>query len=452
MRRLSLALFLLAAPAAAQSFTLSLPGTLVDAAAVTGPGGRPGVALLLAAGRDGKGAKSLLFLDPERRSLQRLIDNLHEEVNAVVAFDLAGGGAAGPLAGMPGVIFAPAGGGGARKVLDEARVDLRSVTGDVAGRPWLPAAHTGLLELFEHGAGGALQHRTVFQLPVKAEKQRWGLRLSSPPVTLLPGDPPLFAVGPEVAGRRRLQTLLIPAAGGETLESWSLLPADERLMDDWRYLRVDGVPMLAATSFQKIGVFAKKRFRLFTLGRDRSRKGSAPILAFETDCPLWFPLDAASADADGDGHQDLVLVHPGGLRGKELLVTLYHGLGNGRFDPKPRSWKLGAETHDWLYGPDLTGDGVPDLLVYAGDRLFLYAGDAKSSRPLSGRPVWAVAVPGAPKDDPRIDEEGPPEDQSRGPNRTRFVQAFALPGGSRLALAQGFQKDGKTVLTVLWKR
>jgi hypothetical protein len=425
----------------------------VDAAGVTGPNGRPGVALLLAANRDGKGAKSLLFLDPERRSLQRLVDNLHEEVNAVAAFDLAGNGVAGPLAGMPGVIFAPVGGGGARKVLDEAKVDLRSVTGETAGRPWLAAAHTGLLELFERnaGGGGSLQHRTVFQLPVKAEKQRWGLRLSSPPVTLLPGDPPLFAVGPEVGGRRRLQTILIPAAGGETLESWSLLPADERLMDDRRYLRIDGVPMLTATSFQKIGVFAKKRFRLFTLGRDRSRKGSAPILAFETDCPLWYPLDAASADADGDGHQDLVLVHPGGLRGKELLVTVYRGLGNGRFDPKPRSWKLGAETHDWLYGPDLTRDGVPDLLVYAGDRLLLYAGDAKASRPLAGRPIWSVAVPGSPKREVEV-EVGESENDAPGPNRLRLLKAFVLPGGGQLAFAQGFQKDGKTVLTVAWRR
>ncbi|MEA2604787.1 MAG: FG-GAP-like repeat [Acidobacteriota bacterium] len=423
----------------------------MDAAGVTGPSGRPGVALLLAAGRDGKGAKSLLFLDPERKSLQRLIDNLHEEVNAVVAFDLAGGGVTGPLAGMPGEIFAPAGGGGARRVLNESKVDLRSVTGDVAGRPWLPAAHTGLLELFDRGSGGTLQHRTVFQLPVKAEKQRWGLRLSSPPVTLLPGDPPLFAVGPEVAGRRRLQTILVPATGGETVESWSLLPADERLMYDRRYLRIDGVPMLAATSFQKIGVFAKKRFRLYLLGRDRSRKGSAPTLAFETDCPLWYPLDAASADADGDGHQDLVLVHPVGLRGKELLVNVYRGLGNGRFDPKPRSWKLGAETTDWLYGSDLTGDGVPDLLVYAGDRLFLYAGDAKASRPLGGRPLWALAVPGAPKNEPLNDEEGTPEDETRGPNRSRFIQAFTLPGGGRVAFAQGFQKDGKTTLTVVWR-
>ncbi|HSS50535.1 MAG TPA: hypothetical protein VLX28_16485, partial [Thermoanaerobaculia bacterium] len=251
----------------AQTFSLSLPGTLISATGVTGPSGRPGVALLLAARRDGKGAKSLLFLDRERRSLQRWIDTLHEETNVVTAFDLTGKGVAGPLAGMPGVIFAPAGGGAARKVLNESNVDLRSVAGRSMGRPWIPAAHTGLLELFERGDGGTLKHHGVYQLPVKAERQRWGLRLSSPPVTLLPGDPPIFAAGPQVAGRRRIETILIPLDGTSPVEAWSLLPGEERLMNlDRRYQRFDGVPMLAATSFDKLGVFAKKRFRLYLLG------------------------------------------------------------------------------------------------------------------------------------------------------------------------------------------
>jgi len=446
-------LILLPAALSAQTFSLSLPGTLVSATGVTGPTGRPGVALLLAAGKDGKGAKSLLFLDPERRSLQRWIDNLHEETNAVVAFDLAGKGVAGPLAGMPGAIFAPAGGGAARKVLNESNVDLRSVAGSATGRPWIPAAHTGLLELFERGAGGALQHHGVYQLPVKAEKQRWGLRLSSPPVTLLPGEPPLFVVGPQVAGRRRIETILIPLDGTVQQEAWSLLPGEERLMmSDRRYLRFDGTPALAATSFDKIGVFAKKRFRLYLLGRDRSRKGSPPTLAFETDCPLWFPLDSVSADADGDGHQDLVIVHAAGLQGKELQVTAYHGIGGGHFDSRPRHWKLADQPTDWLYGPDLTGDGVPDLLVLVGDRLLLYPGDPKGSRPLAGRPIWAVTVPGAPKPDARGEFDAGGSDQAPSPNRERLITVHELPGGGRVALLRGAQKDGKTVLTVVWRK
>jgi FG-GAP-like repeat len=443
-----LILLLLASATAAQPFTVPLPGTLVSAAAVTGPGGRSGVALLVAARRDGKGAKTLLFLDPERRALERLA-GLHEEVNAVTAFDLDGNGAAVPVAGMPGALFTPSGGGGVRKVLEEANVDLRSVAGDTAGRPWIPAARAGLLELLGPAPGGALARGASFPLPVKAERPRWGLRLTSPPVTLLPGGPPLFAAGPEPAGRRRLQTLLIPADGSPTVEAWSLLPAGERLMSDRRYLRVDGTPVLAATTFDKLGVFARKRFRLFVLGRDRSRQGSAPTLAFETGCPLWYPLDAMAADADGDGRQDLVVVHPEGLRGRELLVAAYRGLGGGRFNPNPRRWKLNAEATDWVYGPDLTGDGAPDLAVLAGDRLLLYPGDHKGSRPLAGRPAGSFQVAGAPKSDDGQQDEESIDDEAAGPVRERYLQVLDLPGGGRIVLARGAQQDGRSVVTVV---
>lgn len=454
-------LFVLAAAAAAQvhtvragafeASTLSLPGFLVQAAGVTGPGGRPGVALLLSGQKDRKGPKSLFFYDPERRTFERLAAGLHEEVNAVAGFDLAGNGALSPVAGMPGVLFAPAA-GGARKVLESLAIDLRSVTGSTAGRPWIPVAHTGTIELFApaSGGGGGLARRGSFPLPVQAERLRWGLRLASPPVTLLPGDPPLFAAGPREQGRRRVQTVLLPADGAAAFESWSLLPTGERLMDV-QYLRVDGAPAMAAITLEKIGVFAKKRVRLFLLNRDRSRKGSGPALAVETDCPLWFQLDATAADADGDGRQDLVLAHPGGLRGRELLVSAYRGLGNGKFDADPRRWKLNDEPTDWLYGWDLTGDGIPDFLVYAGDHLLLYPGDPKGSRPLAGRPLWSFPIPGAPKQDKKGDEDelgGEPP----GPERERSLEALSLPGGGRIVLARGAQQDGRTVITFVVKR
>ncbi len=437
----------------AQTFTTPLPGTLVRATAATGPEGRPGIALLVAANKDGKGAKTLLFLDPERRALTRLATGLHEEVNTVVGFDLSGAGspaAAAPIAGMPGVLFT-ANGGGARKVLDEPNVDLRSVMGSFLGRPWIAAARSGLLELFGVVSGGGLTRQKTFPLPVKAERQRWGLRLTSPPVTLLTGEPALFAVGPQEVGRGRIQTLLLPA-DGEAFESWSRLPAGERLVSDRRYLRVDGAPALAATSFEKIGILARKRFRLFLLDRDRSRKGSGPTFSADTDCPLWFPLDPEAVDADGDGRQDLVLIHPSGMRGHEVIVSAYRGLGGGRFDPKPRRWKLDDEAWDWHYGRDLTGDGVPDLLLYVKNRLLLYPGDAKGPRPLAGRPAWSVAVTGAPNREVRVEVGDNPDAKSNGPGRDRLVQGFDLPGGSRAALAQGSQKDGKSVLTVVWRR
>ncbi|HEY4595861.1 MAG TPA: VCBS repeat-containing protein [Thermoanaerobaculia bacterium] len=430
-----------------EAATVSLPGFLVQAAGVTGPGGRPGVALLLANQKDLKGPKSLWLFDPERHALERLAAGLHEEVNAVAGFDLDGNGAPAPVVSMPGVIFAPAG-GRAREVMESQAIDLRSVAGSGPGRLWIPVAHTGVLELLASGPGGTLARKASFPLPVRAEKQRWGVRLSSPPVSLLPGDPPLFAAGPEAEGRRRLKTVLQPADGTAAFEAWSLLPAGERMVGDYAYLRLDGAPVLAVASFEKIGVFAKKRFRLFPLNRDRSRKGSPPAFATETDCPLWFPLDATAADVDGDGRQDLVLAHPNGLRGKELLVSAYHGLGNGKFDPNPRRWKLGEAVTDWSYGADWTGDGLPDLLVYVGDHLLLYPGEAKGSRPLAGKALWSFPVPGAPKREQRNDEdaEGP------GPERERSLELLELPGGGKIAFARGAQKDGRTVLTFVERR
>jgi len=435
-----------------EASTLSLPGYLVQSAGVTGPGGRPGVALLLSGQKDRKGPKSLYFYDPAAKSFTRLAAGLHEEVNAVTGFNLGGDGALAPVAGMPGVLFTAAG-GRPRQILESPAIDLRSVAGSLEGRPWIPVARTGLLELLGP-SGGSLARQGSFPLPVRAERQKWGLRLSSPPVTLLPADPPLFAAGPRQEGRRRVQTVLVPADGSGSYESWALLPpADERLLErDARYLRVDGAPMLALTTLEKIGVFAKKRFRLFALNRDRSRKGAGPLLAVETDCPLWFPLDATAADADGDGRQDLVLVHPGGLRGKELIVTAYRGSGGGRFDPDPRRWKLNDEATDWLYGPGLAGDGAPALLVYAGDHLLFYEGDPKGSRPLAGRPLWSFPIPGAPKKDRKGGGGNDAEGQAPGPERERFLEVLDLPGRGRIALALGAQGDGRTVVTFVAKR
>jgi hypothetical protein len=405
------------------------------------------VALLLSAQKDRKGVKSLWLFDPERRTLERLAAGLHEEVNSVTGFDLDGNGSLAPVAGMPGVLFTPSG-GRPRRVLEEEAIDLRSVTGSGPGRPWIPVAHTGVLELLGPAPGGTLARKASFPLPVKAAKQRWGVQLSSPPVSVLPGDPPLFAAGPEAEGRRRLKTVLQPADGSAPFDAWSLLPAGERMVGDYAYLRLDGAPVLAVASFDKIGVFAKKRFRLFPLSRDRSRKGSPPAFATDTDCPLWFPLDATTADVDGDGRQDLVLVHPGGLRGKELLVSAYHGLGNGRFDPNPKRWKLGEPVTGWRYGADLTGDGLPDLLVYVGDHMLLYPGEAKGGRPLSGKALWSFPVSGAPKREQRSEEDA----EAPGAEQERFLEVLELPGGGWIAFARGAQKDGRTVLTFIERR
>jgi hypothetical protein len=400
-----------------ETLTAPLPGTLLRAAPARDLQGRPGVALLVSAGKDK--AKSLWFFDPERRTLERMAGSLHEEVNSLAAVDLDGDGAATPVAGMPGAAFTPVGGGGVREVLEEPRVDLRSVAGHSLGSGWpqglafVPAARAGLVELLAPGADGRLARRASFPLPLRAERPRWGLRLTSPPVSLVPGGTgPLLAAGPEVHGRRRLKSLIFDPAGGEPVESWSLLPGEERLVDK-RYLRIDGRPVLAVGTIEKIGIFVKKRFRLFWVERDRSRRGTAPALAVETDCPLWHDLVPFAADADGDGHKDVALVHPEGMQGKDLVLALYRNLGNGRFEARPRRTKLEVSARDWHWGTDLSGDGIPDLLVLAGDRLHLYPG-TREGRPVASRPDWSIPLGGRKKSEEDKERPGDDEDDEPG--------------------------------------
>ncbi|MFY9820646.1 MAG: hypothetical protein WAM82_04640, partial [Thermoanaerobaculia bacterium] len=61
-------------------------------------------------------------------------------------------------------------------------------------------------------------------------------------------------------------------------------------------------------------------------------------------------------------------------------------------------------------------------------------------------------VPGAPKPDVRGEPDGGGADRAPGPNDERLLTVHELPGGGRVALFQGAQKDGKTVLTVFWRK
>jgi hypothetical protein len=433
--------------------TVPLPGVLLRAVPSRDLAGRPGLALLVASGKDQK-ARSLLFFDPARRAVDKLADGLHEESNVLAAFDFDGDGSATPVVGLPGALWVPTAGGGKRQLLERAHLDLRSLAGDglglswPAGLPWIPAARAGLLELLAPGPGGGLQTQASFPLPLKAERPRWGIRLTSPPVTLLGGRggvAPLFAVGPETHGKRRLKTLLL-SPGGEPVESWSLLPGDERLIDK-RPLWLDGRPALAVTTLEKIGIFAKKRFRLFWLERDRSRKGTAPVLAVETDCPLWFPVDTVAADADGDGREDLGLVHPEGMGGGDLQLSVFHNEGN-RFAARPRRIKLSLEPRAWHWGADFTRDGTPDLLVLGGGKLQLFPGEAKGGRPVAARAAWSVAVG---KEKSKKDQEDDREDRD-GPDAGGgwAVEVVDVEGdGVPEILARGEEGEDRSVLMVV---
>jgi FG-GAP-like repeat len=66
------------------------------------------------------------------------------------------------------------------------------------------------------------------------------------------------------------------------------------------------------------------------------------------------PLAIATADMNGDGHPDAVLVN--GLRPNGVAVLLGDGAGGFR-----RSIFPGGHRSQWVIAADLDGDGVPDV-------------------------------------------------------------------------------------------
>lgn len=457
--KLLLPFLLLAAPGvnvatsgAAETLTIELPGEILRMAPAHDPAGRPGLALLVALGQ----AKSLWFLDPAAHAVEQLAFGLHEEVSALTAFDLDGDGRATPVLGMPGVLFAPDGKGGVTRVFAEAHADLLSVlprSPFSATLPWIPIAKSGRAALLAADGNGGLVRIRTFDLPQTAERSRWGLRLTSPPVSLLaregPGEPPLIAAGPEPVGKRRLKSLLFGPAGSDPIEAWSLLPADEQLLPDWAYLDFGGRPALAVATLERLGIFAKKRLRMFFLERDRTRKGRLPVFAFATGCALWQRLDLAAVDANRDGRRDLVLVHPSGLRGKDLEVLVFERL-EGRFAPRPRRASVSVEAQDFRFGADLTGDGVPDLAVLADGKASAYAGEPMG-KVLASRPLWSVAVAGLAKKEgsgARKDDDFDPEIVE-----DRSLAVFDLDGDGRAeVVVRGEPMGGKTAVTVIRTR
>jgi hypothetical protein len=371
-----------------------LPGHLLAKALARGADGRRSILVLTTpddpkAVLAPKGPRSVYLIDPERAGApRRLLDGLPAETNALAALDLDGDGAEESLLGEPGKLFTvgtPEAVTAPRLLLEASGLDLREWSPD---RPQIfQAAEMGRLRTWRL-EGGRLVPGPESALPVRASRERQALRLSSLPVTPVP---PVQAIGPEENGKVRLRTVLLGADGART-EMWEQLPGRENV-DGFRYVALDGRPVLIVTTSDadKIGVFAKQRFRLFPLAADRSRAGTPPSLAFETESHRWFPVDPVLLDLDHDGKQDLVVVQPEGLGGGDLVIDTFFGQGNGRFE-KPRRLKLGnLDARSWSYGRDITGDGVADLVTVASKTgLHVFAGTADPRRDLLDRRVRQV--------------------------------------------------------------
>jgi hypothetical protein len=373
-----------------------LPGHLLAVATPRGAGGHRRLLALTTpddpkATQAPEGPRSLYLIDPERAGApRRLLDGLPEKSNALDVVDLDGDGADEILLGEPGKLWtlgSPDAPTAPRLLLEATGLDLH--------RGRFQAVAMGRLRTWKLD-GGRLVPGPEQALPVHAARDGQSLRLWSLPVTAV-GD--LQAVGPEENGKTRLRTILLGPDGQRT-DTWSQLPGREKV-DSFRYLALDGRPALIVTTSDadKIGIFAKQRFRLFLLGADRTRSGRPPSLAFETASHRWFPVEPVLLDLDKDGKQDLVVFQPEGLGGGDFVIDTFFGQGSpgsGRFE-RPRRLKLNnLEARSWRYGEDVTGDGVADLLTISKTGLRVFAGTSDPRRDLlDRRPGQTVDLGGA---------------------------------------------------------
>lgn len=308
-------------------------------------------------------------------------------------------------------------------------------------------------------------------LPVSTTRSAGALNLSSPVVRPVPPPLPfagsdsnpqgstgsqsasaspssrLIALGPEPFGEDRLHTLLLDPAHphDEAVESWSLLPGPEKLIES-TLLRIDGRPALAVTtrSAEKLSLFKEKWLRVFFLEADRTKRGHVPVLAVETRINLWQPTEPVAIDVDRDGRQDLVLPYWKGLKNSHLVLDTYLRKEDGSFERSPRSTSFEVEdaNRSFLdFGHDLDGDGIADVVIMTKEALQVYPGWSRSSHGgdlVEHTPRWSLHLRPAsilrvnmPNDDGeggsvRLSTEGDaaPTDP-RATNRPRFVDLDA---------------------------
>lgn len=450
-----LILVLGAAPLAAgapEMRAVSLPGPPLAMTPARNFQGAPGLALLFAEGEE----RSLHFLDPATGRLEVLAASLPKEAASLHSVDFGNGPRL--LVGGRGVLYGVGQDGGLEKLLEDPGFEpgsLRGVTTTLKGA--LPVARAGRLDLLLP-SGSSLATRASFPLPVKAERKSWGLSLTSPSVSVLPGageEPALFAAGPVAHGKRRLLTLLFSPAGGDPVEAWSQLPAEE-VLDKSVFLRLDGRPALMVSTYEKIGVFQKKRVRVFFLEKDRSRGGAPPVLAAETECPAWGRLDVVAADMDGDGRQDVALICDRGIVDRSLRVAVHRNLGGGKLEARARIWDQEMEARDWLLAPGLTADGRPGLLVSNQEGLVVYGSEAKGSRPLTPKPVRTLALEALAPERVHTIAVGPGADREEAKalathtREVRSLQKMDVTGdGQEEIVIRSEGKDGQATLIVV---
>jgi hypothetical protein len=164
---------------------------------------------------------------------------------------------------------------------------------------------------------------------------------------------------------------------------------------------------------------------------------------------LWQSLTTHFVALDRGGRQDLVIIHPEGLRGRTLHFEVWTGLGGGRLAPRPVASSVDVEAEDWYYGADFSGDGVPDLFVKSGGRLLLYPGLA-GKRQVAERAAWSFGLPvppPLPKGAKGAKKSADDEDGGEGGSAEGARRAGA-PAEGRLGALVDLAGDGRPALVL----
>jgi hypothetical protein len=276
-------------------------------------------------------------------------------------------------------------------------------------------ARLGWLDLYAPGEGGAgWGLRASLPVPTDARRDGPGFRIYSRvprPVGLRPDGGLVLATPPRAHGDRRLEVLrLEPDAPEEerVVDCWCRFPGPEELLSS-EFLMIGGRPALVATTRRadKLSLFGERRLRIWFLERDRSGAGLDPRFAVESRINLWQEVHVSLADADGDGREDLVVGYWKGLVKSKVVLDAYLQGEDGAFAPAPRTTAFDVKDGDeevLLYGADVDGDDLADLVLTAADAVLVHRGRtaAKGAGIVDPRPAARVPLPGASREAPRV--------------------------------------------------
>ncbi len=268
----------------------------------------------------------------------------------------------------------------------------------------LRLALSGAFRSYGPGRDGGVAITSELETPERVSGRGEYLNVRSPavrPIGRTSAGRMMFATDPEPLGRRRLRTLLLdPEGPPETrvVESWAVLPEPEGVVDS-AFAMLHGSPVLIVmtTSAEKLSLLGEKALRIYPLSGDRTRAGDAPLFAAMTGINLWQQAFPTVVDLDQDGRDDLVLTFWKGLKSAIAAFEVYKG-GAGSGFAKPHSMSIDVDEGERAFlqfGPDVDGDGRPDLILFAKRQLLVFPGAEPESalkKPVASKPSRTIPL------------------------------------------------------------